>query len=1278
MLICDDCNLWVHAGCANLSREEYDQTNAGEHPVYSKEFLCRFCCKRRCEKLITALKAEDEIFLFATPVTEQMALNYRDVIRNPMDLQTMTERVKNDLYFNYAWVRESFELMVLNALTFNRPNTKLWNEAKRYHEICMAKVFSKFGHAAPAGRYTDAVQDAYDAAKRAQEMEIERIQQDETTEKKDLVAGAQMTSVKLEPLSEPTDPESCFTLTHFHLKHADAFYFAWMDCCIACGSSGAMDTMLFCVDCGEAYHSFCCNAPIHSMSNSALLAWRCPNCKICEISGEVPEDETKLLYCEMCDRAFTLDLLDPPLKSVPTGLWICGQCVDCKECENKGEGANVSRKYWSRDPHKCFRCGGCKGLVEEHVKGMECPICTKIWRSNDADIAKCSSCGLGIHAACDRKAHDFISSRNACTQKRRSSAVNTPNYECPQCRRKEEEKERAILLQKHLFEIAVFVVKKNHIALKDNMCSHELHHKLAEASSWKLREFWRKEYKSLIEDGEKMVDVVKVKLKGKMQKLITRPGDKRDVPPWVVSRAARWLRYLKRSKHRKQSSEPTITHLVVLAKMASSFLHLVFQTLDINLQGNVECPERMSDLLIQPSEEAEIIEYVPDVVKTNGNDYIIKADEWNTKYWNDIIKQDAFQKLELGVKDSFNANQTTQNDVAISKDDIYEGSFPGFSPMNGWGDQCPSGSRSIWRDSRSCCICHTCGDDDAGLPLICDGKIKKQDVSDGQSEAPQNLDIARVGRLLHLPGGLWVHASCALWSSEVWESPEDGLIHAVDKARYRGSKLKCFGCGRPGATLGCHKPNCSSNYHFPCAKACGAVFTDKQQMYCRAHRDIANDVLERESFELMKPLKIHQEDCKPAALAESSMCFRLGALVVHSLGSIEQDHDGFHSKQYITPPGYTATRIFWSFRHIRKRTLYVMRVIRAEEAKPIFTISAADDPTTVIRGRSVNEVYNALNDRICKATHSMYSHGDFCSPLPIKRNHKKKIYGLNGPQFFGFGLNYVREALESCHGIAAVTVPLVENSPTYRFCFYHPKRSDIMDLQRKRAAAAAEKALENASGCARAEGSHAFARSGGSGRITLALVRNAEEASVSPNAPKAHAKGRHIPGESKSEMVSNQAKYDEMRSVPMDQRLAAKRSHIHGWGLFTKLRLSKHSMIVEYMGETVRQCIADKRERAYEKSGIGSCYMFRLDAQRIVDATTIGCMARFMNHSCQPNAYANVITVNTDQGLDKKIVVFANRDIQAGEEITYDYKFPVEDGSLRCTCGAPNCIGRMN
>ena len=57
-----------------------------------------------------------------------------------------------------------------------------------------------------------------------------------------------------------------------------------------------------------------------------------------------------------------------------------------------------------------------------------------------------------------------------------------------------------------------------------------------------------------------------------------------------------------------------------------------------------------------------------------------------------------------------------------------------------------------------------------------------------------------------------------------------------------------------------------------------------------------------------------------------------------------------------------------------------------------------------------------------------------------------------------------------------------------------------------------------------------------------------------------------------------------------------------------------------------------------------------LVAATIVDATMIGCMARFMNHCCQTNAHTKVINVDTDQGPDKKIVVFANGDIDASEE----------------------------
>lgn len=58
----------------------------------------------------------------------------------------------------------------------------------------------------------------------------------------------------------------------------------------------------------------------------------------------------------------------------------------------------------------------------------------------------------------------------------------------------------------------------------------------------------------------------------------------------------------------------------------------------------------------------------------------------------------------------------------------------------------------------------------------------------------------------------------------------------------------------------------------------------------------------------------------------------------------------------------------------------------------------------------------------------------------------------------------------------------------------------------------------------------------------------------------------------------------------------------------------------------------------------------------------------------QPNCYAKVILV---EGA-KKIVIYSKRDIPLGEEITYDYKFPLEDEKIPCLCGAPGCRGSLN
>jgi hypothetical protein len=122
-------------------------------------------------------------------------------------------------------------------------------------------------------------------------------------------------------------------------------------------------------------------------------------------------------------------------------------------------------------------------------------------------------------------------------------------------------------------------------------------------------------------------------------------------------------------------------------------------------------------------------------------------------------------------------------------------------------------------------------------------------------------------------------------------------------------------------------------------------------------------------------------------------------LVVHSVGTINQTCDGFHSENYITPLGFVATRIFWSTRSPRTRTLYVLQIERSVgDGRAMFTIIPSDDPSSAIRGHSVFTVYNTLVDRVRKVNSQFFSQCNLFSKLPMVRRTRKKTFGLNGPQ----------------------------------------------------------------------------------------------------------------------------------------------------------------------------------------------------------------------------------------------------------------------------------------
>lgn len=146
------------------------------------------------------------------------------------------------------------------------------------------------------------------------------------------------------------------------------------------------------------------------------------------------------------------------------------------------------------------------------------------------------------------------------------------------------------------------------------------------------------------------------------------------------------------------------------------------------------------------------------------------------------------------------------------------------------------------------------------------------------------------------------------------------------------------------------------------------------------------------------------------------------------------------------------------------------------------------------------------------------------------------------------------------------------------------------------------------------------------------------------------------------------------------KHLVVYKSGIHALGLYTSQFIARGAMVVEYVGEIVGLRVADKREIEYQSGRRlqykSACYFFRIDKEHIIDATRKGGIARFVNHSCLPNCVAKVISVRNE----KKVVFFAERDINPGEEITYDYHFNHEDEGKKipCFCNSKNCRRYLN
>eukprot|EP00578_Thalassiosira_sp_NH16_P012517 CAMPEP_0181126366 /NCGR_PEP_ID=MMETSP1071-20121207/27587_1 /TAXON_ID=35127 /ORGANISM="Thalassiosira sp., Strain NH16" /LENGTH=1274 /DNA_ID=CAMNT_0023211955 /DNA_START=204 /DNA_END=4025 /DNA_ORIENTATION=+ len=199
-----------------------------------------------------------------------------------------------------------------------------------------------------------------------------------------------------------------------------------------------------------------------------------------------------------------------------------------------------------------------------------------------------------------------------------------------------------------------------------------------------------------------------------------------------------------------------------------------------------------------------------------------------------------------------------------------------------------------------------------------------------------------------------------------------------------------------------------------------------------------------------------------------------------------------------------------------------------------------------------------------------------------------------------------------------------------------------------------------------------FFRHNASPRV-IKIGKTEEKTSLSGRAARANQRRMF---KSLASMGDSCTPVDRLAGRDREQQLRFDKSQIHGWGVYAEEAINAGEMIIEYRGEIIGNAVADKRELEYHRTKLDD-YMFRIDAYTVCDATMKGNVARYINSSCGPNCHTQIITA----GENKRIVIYAKRDIHRGEELSYDYKFALEyDPAKRipCHCGSLECRGFMN
>lgn len=148
------------------------------------------------------------------------------------------------------------------------------------------------------------------------------------------------------------------------------------------------------------------------------------------------------------------------------------------------------------------------------------------------------------------------------------------------------------------------------------------------------------------------------------------------------------------------------------------------------------------------------------------------------------------------------------------------------------------------------------------------------------------------------------------------------------------------------------------------------------------------------------------------------------------------------------------------------------------------------------------------------------------------------------------------------------------------------------------------------------------------------------------------------------------------------KKIAARLSPIHGNGVFATELIKKGERVVRYKG--VLRTHDEVDEMYGEEDENGHTFLFTLNDDYVIDANEEGNIARWINHSCDPNCESMIEENANGKSHKDKVFIEAMRDIKPGEELTYNYGIVLDEPYTKelkklwgCKCGCEDCTGTM-